>query len=140
MKAVFTLLLFTGFTIAAKADTIDYWHVYYNDKKLTELTYNADKTITIKASQIKDNDSIRVFFFREAPCSECETSLTVNDNNDARVATSKGRGTGKALSFSLADVLLYKRRTGKNTFEVCYFDRLNMYQAMKPIIFTIKLE
>jgi hypothetical protein len=126
--------------IVVKADTIDYWHVYYNDKKPKELTYYTNNTLIIKSSQIKQGDSIKVFFFRDTPCSDCETNLIVDDINDSRVALSKGKGTGNALSFSLAELLLYKRRTGKDTFQVCYFDKENISQAKKPVMFTIKLE
>lgn len=140
MKVVFALILLTGLGKAAKADTINYWHVYYNGKKLKELTYYTNNTIVIKSPQIRKGDSIRVFFFRDTPCSDCMTNLTVDDINDTRVTISKGKGIGNALSFSLTDILLYKNSTGKNTFQVCYFDKVNMLQAKKPIIFTVRLE
>jgi hypothetical protein len=136
--AIITILI--CFSISAKADTIDYWHVYYNNNKLKELTYYTENIIVIKSSDIKAIDSIRVFFYRDTPCDDCETSLIVNDNKDGWVTRTTGRGIGNMLRFSLADLLSYKRRTGKSEFQVCYFDKLNILQAEKLILFIIKLE
>lgn len=96
--------------------------------------------IIIKSSDIKAIDSIKVFFYHDTPCDNCETSLIVNDNKDALVIRSKGKGIGNVLRFSLAELLSYKRLTGKSEFQICYFDKLNMLQAEKPILFIIKLE
>lgn len=140
MKFFAFITFITCFSSSAKADTIDYWHVYHNDKKLKELTYYTKNIIVIKSSDVKAIDCIKVFFYRDTPCDDCETSLVVNDNKDAWVIRTTGKGIGNELRFSLAELLSYKRRTGKSEFQVCYFDKLNMLQAEKPIIFTIKLE
>ena len=140
MKYLAFVTILAFLSTSAKADTIDYWHVYYNDKKLKELTYYTKNVIIIKSSDIKAKDSIRVFFYRDTPCDDCETSLIVNDNKDAWVVRTTGKGIGNMLRFSLAELLSYKNRTGKSEFQVCYFDKLNMLQAEKPVLFTIRLE
>lgn len=140
MRFIFSLFFLMIIANAAKADTIEYWHVYYNQKKLKEFNSYTNYKIILKSSQINPGDSIKVYFFRDTPCYDCITNLIVDDVNDKQVVISKGKGTGNALSFSLTEIVSYKKRTGKTIFNVCYFDRMNVFQAMKPIIFTIKLE
>lgn len=120
MKSLALITVLTCFSISAKADTIDYWHVYYNDTKLKELSYYSKTEVLIKCSEIKTVDSIRVFFYRDTRCDICQTSLIVNDNKNARVVKATGKGIGKVLSFSLEELLSYRRQTGESEFQVLF--------------------
>jgi len=125
------LSILNTFGFSSKADTIDYWHVYYNAKKIKELTYYTDNVITIKSATIKATDSISVFFYRDTHCGDCEINLIVDDIEDAQVVKSTGMGIGNALRFPLTELVSYQQRTGKSQFQVSYFDKLNIYQAKK---------
>ena len=134
------LTMLTASCFSAKADTSDYWYVYYNTQQLKMLTYYTFNVITIKSTTIKDTDSISVCFYRDTRCDNCETNLIVSDVEDAWVVKRTGKGLGNALTFSLAELVSYQKRTEKSLFQVSYFDDLSSLQARKPIIFTIELE
>ena len=80
MKNIFFILL-TIFGIAqiAKADTIDFWHVYYNQTKIREFNQYGTHEIILKLDSLKSGDSITVKYFRDTPCFDCATYLTVEN-------------------------------------------------------------
>lgn len=48
------------------ADTIDYWHVYYNKEKIKECTEFSLPEIVIKSAIVKENDSITIKYYSDA--------------------------------------------------------------------------
>jgi hypothetical protein len=66
-----------GFFNAVKADTIDYWHVYYNKTKIKEYNQYSKGEITLKIKNIKNKDTLTVRYFRDTPCSDCKTQVVL---------------------------------------------------------------
>ena len=80
MKTIYFLILILLVSNICKADTIDYWHVYYNKTKIKEFNQiSRGKTLVFKIANIKKKDSITVKYFRDTPCFDCVTSLTAED-------------------------------------------------------------
>ncbi|MFT3705129.1 MAG: hypothetical protein QM802_22370 [Agriterribacter sp.] len=133
---VFILIFFVG--NICKADTIDYWHVYYNKKKLKEFNQvNPKVTLEFQISNIKNGDSITIKYFRDTGCSECFTTLTVEDEKHI-VTSNHGKGTFNPLSISLTDILRYKEQSSKNYFEIYYYENEERTNGM--LLFRVKLE
>ncbi len=139
-KLTVILILIFGLASKAKADTIDYWHIYYNNVKIREFNSYGKNEIVIKSDKIKNNDSLKVIYFRDTRCDNCQTMLTVDAQKDIQILKVMGTGISRPIIFSLKSLLLYKQQTGKSYFEVCYTDKENIFQALKPVIFSIRLE
>jgi len=137
MKAFMLVLLTMSFACIAKADTVDYFRVYYNEKKIKDQNfYGSSAHISIKASDIKPGDSVTLKYFRDTPCWECATFVEVFLDGE-KVIIGKGRGTGNAVSFAASDLLRYKSKTGKQIFHVYYYETGRI--ATKSPIFYITL-
>lgn len=141
MKTVlFIFLSLLGFIEMAMADTLDYWHVYYNNVKLKEFNQNGNHDIILKLDNIQKGDSITVKYFKDTPCSDCLTYLTVEDEKHHIITTSKGKGTFNPISFALKDLISFSAASGKNYFEVYYFEGDVKRSSDKIVIFKLKLE
>ena len=139
-NALLIFLTVLGLSQMTKADTIDFWHVYYNKAKIREFNQYSTREIILKLNKIKSGDSITVRYFRDTPCSYCSTYLTVESGKHHVILTSKGKGTYNPISFSLKDLIAYRMSSGKNYFDIFYFERENKSLSNKIFIFRIKLE
>lgn len=134
------LLLFTLFAgIVCKADTIDYWHVYYNKTKIKEFNqFNGSALLVLKKAAIKKGDSLTIRYFRDTPCFDCMTSLAAEDAKHHIIVNGHGKGTGNPVSFSLADLFDPKRQSRYDSFEVYYSE--DSHRKKRVLLFHIKLE
>lgn len=72
-KQILFPLLLSGFlfiTNVAKSDTIDFYHVYYNNKLVEQCIM--PKEIKINASKIKKQDKLSVDYYNDTPSAEQE--------------------------------------------------------------------
>lgn len=141
MKIFLLLILaITGMAQTTKADTIDYWHVYYNKSKLAAFNEYNIHSITIKMDKVKSGDSITVNYYRDTPGSDNITQLAIEDGKHHTVLVSKGKGVGNPLSFALKDLLAFKKTTGCNSFGIFYSDNAIDLKPVSKFIFRIKFE
>ena len=103
-KVILILSLFVCLQHVAKADTTDYWHIYFNDDriKMCDATHPAE--LLFNASKIQATDSITVKPSTDAPCYACKTMLFVENTEGSLLATAVGQGTFNPITFSLKDV------------------------------------
>lgn len=139
-KLFFLLLLFAGMSQSAKADTIDFWHVYKNGIKVKEFNGFGKNELVIDLRLVQNNDSVTVRYFRDTPCSDCPSTVTVEDEKHRIITSGSGKGTFKPVSFPLRDVLAFSKATGKKTFEVYYKEGDANSRWDKTLLFTIRLE
>ena len=144
MKILLLLFLASaGITQTTKADTIDYWHVYYNNIKIKEFNgHNEVHEITIKIDKIKNGDSISVNYYRDTHCSDCITHLTIEDGKHHTISTHQGKGAGEGnpLSFALKDLLEFRKKDGGSYFEIFYYDNAFSGPPTPGLLFRIKFE
>lgn len=140
MTKTIVLFILTFFiSHICKADSIDYWHVYYNKTKLKEFNqFNAGQTLVLKTGNIKNDDSIIVQYFRDTPCFDCLTTLSAEDGKHYSVTTNHGKGTLNPVAISLADIHKYKQENGNDYFEIYYHEENG--RTHKKLLFRIKLE
>jgi hypothetical protein len=139
VKKILSLLLpFFPFLIFSSApDTIDYWKVYYNNGKLKELSFaNESRKITVKEDSVSEKDSITVYYFKDRPCSKCATNLFVEDDKNHPVMSGSGMGTGKPISFSIYDLVEFKKRSGMNYYELWYKED----NSISPKVFLCRIK
>ena len=145
MKLIFlTIFVFFNFIsvahpLPAPVDTIDFWHVFYNNKLIKEYNgYNLGNPLIIKIDSIKSEDSITVKFFRDTPCSDCDSYLIIEYPFLNKTFITRGTYTFCPLTLSLADLKKVERITSvRQLFEVYYLDVTNHYKIK---LFDIKLE
>ena len=105
----------------ASADTISYWHVYYNTIKQKEIPETtAKRDIRIWTSAIEPGDVITIRFYTDTPCPTCEYELYVDDTKKNRILTYKGKGVGVGAlkEIDVAALLKHTQRTGMGTYRV----------------------
>jgi len=131
-KSFLAFVLLYGCCLSCKADTIDYWHVKYNNKLILEYTgSNANRLVTINLAGVKKADRITVNYGRDTPCSDCATELVFEDEKKKQYSIAKGKGTFNPLSFFISDI---KKLSGKY-FQVYYREG----RQSKLLLFSIKL-
>ncbi len=90
-------------------DTIDNWQVYQNKKLLIAYNaWNANIPLIIKRAQVKHTDVLSVQYARDTPCSDCVTSLSIEDNNNKEIKLIKSKGTFTPFKLLLSDLVKLK--------------------------------
>lgn len=136
--AMFSLLWILMSAPAAKADTIDYWHVYYNQKKIKEFTTAGD--IVLKRSKIKPGDIITLKYFRDTPCSDCEIYFTAEDEQGHTISKGVNKGTGTPVSISVDLIMAYMEKAGISIINLYYREGEIINGKQKKLIGTIRLK
>ena len=83
-----------------KADTIDFYHVFYNSsilKKYNQYDLSKNNTISIDLHSIKEDDSIKVMYWDDTPCFDCKCHLNVYTRDSVKVDSTTIIGAGKLL-------------------------------------------
>jgi hypothetical protein len=136
------IVAIVAMTQTTKADTIDFWHVYYNKIKIKEFNEYNIQDFIIKIDKIKRGDSITVKYFKDTHCFDCDTHLTIEDGKHHPVITLKGKGGGEGnpLSFALKDLLEFRKKNGCNSLEIFYGENANYKRPVPKFIFRIWFE
>jgi hypothetical protein len=140
-RSIIFLIFILGLAKTAKADTIDFWHVYYNKTKIREFNlYGDTKFKTIVLRNIQQADFIVVKYFRDTPCSDCLTTLYAENEKQERVSIAQGKGTFNPVTLPLKDIFEHQKRTKHAVFDVYYFEGKPDNEKNKQFLFRIKLK
>lgn len=75
------VVIILGFTCTLKADTIPFWHVYYNKMKIRDYNiFSESPVIHFRMDSIRADDSLTVRYFDDTPC-RCMVTLMIQDDN-----------------------------------------------------------
>ncbi|WP_338763259.1 hypothetical protein WAF17_19260 [Bernardetia sp. ABR2-2B] len=143
-KLIFLVFLLIGFFSVAKADTLDYWHVYYNQVKVVELNTFSKEELTIKVSD-KDKidfllDYLFIIYVNDTPCSNCEGFVFVDNTQGQTITTGKSKGTSTPIKIAFSSVVQYYQRTKNKYYDVFYIERGEYEKPDKVLLFRLKLE
>lgn len=138
-KIIAFLFLSSIYSVIAKADTISYWHVYYNQTKI-EMNQFSNSLVPIRINEIKKKDTITVKYFRDTPSSECETRIVVENQNHLIVAGGKNFGAFSPINFSVFDILKYYQISKEQNYLVYYYEGKISKPSDRTLLFKIKLE
>lgn len=118
-------------------DTITNWQVYHNNRLLANFNImNVKNEIVFKKQNFKKGDSITVNYFRDTPCFDCLSFLTVEDGKHHIVTYWKGNGTFTPKTFSLDKLM----ESGKGYFEIYYHDGEIKSRTQRQLLFRLKIE
>jgi hypothetical protein len=124
-----------GFASGGLADTIDYWHVSYNDKVIGKFNVtSSDLSIIIKKVGIKPSDILSVSYGNDSPCGSCITTLYVKIRSQ-RIILTKNKGTFTALKVDIAKLSDIIRSSNNSAIDVFYTDEHHDRKLLK-----VKLE
>jgi len=127
------IFILTLATNIVKADTIDFWHVYYNDVQIKEFQNNE---LTLKIKDIKKTDSLTVMYFRDVHIIDCEAKVEIEDSFKFVIVKGVGIDRGTPLKISIFDLLVSAR---KSPFFAYYSDCLTENRE-KILLFKINFE
>ncbi len=141
MTKILIILISTfGLIGSVKADTIDFWHVYYNNVKIQEYNQYSKGIIVLKIKDIKKTDSLSIKYFRDTPCDDCETQVAIENGRHFVITKGKGLGTFNPIKVSVYDLLQYHLKADKEVYEVFYHEGQITSRTQRVLIFRIKLE
>lgn len=124
-----------------KVDTIDFWHIYYNNLKVKELNITLqDLLLSIKISNVQKTDSLTIKYFRDTPCSDCETQATIEDDKQSVIVKGKNIGTFSPLKIPLFELLQNHIKTKKKIFHLFYHENGKGNEKLKVFLLKIQLE
>ncbi len=124
-KIIIVLLLtipFKGFS--TKLDTLDYWHVYHNDKVIAKFnSVSKDLNIKIDKSKIKKSDTISIRYGKDTRCSNCKYILFVRDEKKRKLRITESNEFWSKLSFGLSDLTESGRKNKSKRYDFYYWER-----------------
>lgn len=124
MKKCFFLVAFLfAFSFSGYCDTIDYWHVYYNDNVIARFNANSnDLLISLNIADIKPADMISVLHRDDTPCMDCECTLFVRDERNIKLKITEGK-YGSRLSFLLTELLEIGKKSNSKRYDFYYWEQ-----------------
>ena len=135
------ILLFVTLCIfdSTKADTIDYWHVYYNNSFVREYNQHLKGELSLQIKDIKVTDSFTIKYFRDTHCNDCEVNVSIESRN--KIVVSKGQSIGvfTPIKVSVFDVLQHERESNEKMYQVYYYENGDNADKKKVLIFRIRL-
>ncbi len=124
----------------SKADTIDVWHVYYNQRLIQDFNAYSANEIVLKMDSIQPGDSITVRYFRDTPCHDCTTFLAIENEKHLVFFGNSNRGTGKPISISVDQLIAIRNKGYIRPFLVFYHEGKLERRSDKILLFRIRLE
>jgi hypothetical protein len=140
VKFIFLSISMMRFNDMPVADTISYWHIYYNTKKIKECNTYSKEEIRIKEKDVKRTDFLMIEYFRDTPCSECKTQVIIESNKQFIITKGTGIGTFNPVKIAVFDLLQYHLKNKKEIYKVLYYEEQLTNKVQKVLLFRIKLE
>lgn len=116
---IYSVVLIFCITHIAKADTLSYWHVYYNDLKIKEYVKYSDLTndfIKLNLKEIKQNDTITVLYYSDTPCNTCKTNIYIIDEKKKNIVLCNRIDERNPMKISVFDLIKYKLQNEVNVY------------------------
>ena len=140
MRVIIIFVYCMLFFSPAIADTVDYYHVYINKLKVLDVSPARPDDLTFKINGIKSGDSISINYFRDTHCGSCSINLVLCDSTGLVLLKTSGNGLGNSLSFSLLEIVEYRRRNGSPLL-ILYYDEIHLQGFHKPtLLLKVHLE
>jgi hypothetical protein len=105
-------------------DTIDYWHIYYNNIVLAKFnSVSQDLKIEIDRSRIKDEDTLTVRHGDDTPCIDCKSVLFVGDEKKQKLKIAETNEFWGKLSLGLKDFIKFGDKNMSNQNDFYYWEQ-----------------
>ena len=105
-------------------DTLDYWHVYYNDSVIAKFnSVSQDLKIEIARSKIKEGDTLTVRHGDDTPCINCKFVLFVRDEKKRKLRITETDEFWGKLSFGLKDLTGFGDKNESKRYDFYYWEQ-----------------
>jgi hypothetical protein len=121
---IFTFVLLSGFTLhkSANPDTIDYWHVLYNNKTIAEYNEgDKHRVVVIKQSDVKPNDTLKVTYGMDVLDYNNKTGLYFFAKKKKKILA-RGESPFAPIKISVKSILAIKAYYHYKYIDIYYFD------------------
>ncbi|PWG04048.1 hypothetical protein DIS07_14755 [Polaribacter aquimarinus] len=130
-------LSFKGFS--TELDTLDYWHVYKNDKIIAKFnSVSKDLNIKINKSEIKESDTISIRYGKDTRCSNCKYILFVRDEKKRKLRITESDKYWDKLSFGFLDLIEFGQKNKSKRYDFYYWER-NSDGKNQPMKLVLKM-
>ena|SRR5258708_40250395 len=123
----------------AKADTIDFWHIYYNHKIIARFNGNLEnRVVTIEKSKIKPNDILSVDYGNDSPGDDI-IGVYVKAGFLKKTKLIEGKANFSLmnkLDIPVVKILEILKSSNQKTIDLYYYD----LPRFDHFIFTLKLK
>lgn len=124
MKHLIILFVFLIISLNGFCDTIDYWHVYMNDKLIAKFNANSkDLNVNIKKMELKNSDVITVRYGSDNSCIDCSYGLIILVEIKRKLPEVQSKERFGKLSIPIKDLLNIQKIDGINKFPFNYYER-----------------
>lgn len=122
-RIIFTLGLLIV-TVFGFCDTLDYWHVYYNDSLIAKFnSVSQDLKIEIDRFKIKEGDTLTFRHGDDTPCINCKFVLLVRDEKNRKLRITETDEFWGKLSFGLKDLLEFGDKNESKRYDFYYWEQ-----------------
>ena len=123
---IFILILYFLLSKEVKADTLDYWHIYYNDIKVELVSVDNPQyefEYQIKSNEVTISDTLTFKYFTNHPCIDCKSHLVIRDEKNWKlfIPFSKEKSVTE-YKFSLIE-LIKRANQNKSKYLKLEYDR-----------------
>jgi hypothetical protein len=105
-------------------DTLDYWHVYYNDSVIAKFNSTSqDLKIEIDRSVIKEGDILTIRHGDDTPCIICKFVLFVRDEKKRKLRITETKEFLGKLSIGLPDLIEFGDKNKSKRYDFYYWEQ-----------------
>ena len=105
-------------------DTLDYWHVYYNDSVIAKFnSASQNLKIVIDQSKLKENDTLTIRHGDDTPCLNCKFFLFVKDDKNRKLRITETDLHWGKLSIGLSDLIEFGDKNQSNRYDFYYWEQ-----------------
>jgi hypothetical protein len=139
-KKVRIIVVFLFVSLFSKADTIDVWNVYYNQRIIHHFNGFSKNELVVSLDSIQPGDSITLRYYRDTPCHDCATFLAIENEKHYIFFQRSNRGTGAPISFTVDELLAIKNKGYIRPFLVFYYEGKLERRSDKILLFRVRFE
>lgn len=137
-KILVTLGLLT-LPLIGFCDTLDYWHVYYNNSVIAKFnSASQDLKIKIDRFKIKENDTLTIRHGDDTRCTNCKFVLLVRDEKKRKLKITETDEFWGKLSFELNDLIKFGDKNKSKQYDFYYWEQ-NDVEDKHPMTLVLQV-
>ena len=138
-KAIIILLISFAFSLtcsASKADTIDWYWIYYNDTVWAKMNQNMNGyQLKLDTKKINNNDHITISYGTDTRCLDCRDSIMIEDDKQ-HVFLKIGGRDGASITISVNEMVKISNTRQIKDLYFYYVSNL----PRRRLLFKLKLD
>ena len=141
MKQIAIIFGLLTMSLKGQCDTLDYWHVYYNDSVIAKFnSVSRDLTIQFDHRNIKPTDTISIRHGDDTPCFDCTFVLFVKDDKKRKLRTIETKESWGKLSLSLTDLIDIGQKNGSKRYDFLYWERIGDLNGHSTLVLQMTIK